>query len=300
MFGYVKTYTPELRVREDEYYKAVYCGLCRAEGKCTGQCSRFTLSYDITFLSLVRMAASDTKVEFRRGRCMAHPFKKRAYAVSNPELDYCAHASALLVYGKCMDDLSDEQGAKKFKAALSKPFVLHMRKKSLKKYADLDKKISDGLKKLAETEKQRLPSVDIPADCFGEILADICAYGHEGATRKILYDIGRHIGRWVYIADAIDDCEEDLEKGRFNPFVCLYGGRAPTHEERLSVADSLRLELASAELAFDLLEYGDKRDLRGIIENIIYVGMPKVADKLAGKSCECDGTKTKKKDKKTK
>ena len=300
MFGYVKTYTPQLRVREDEYYKAVYCGLCRAEGKCTGQCSRFTLSYDITFLSLVRMAASDTTVEFKRGRCMAHPFKKRAYAVSNPELEYCAYASALLVYGKCMDDLLDEQGTKKCKAALSKPFVSRMRKKSLKKYADLDQKINDGLKKLAETEAQRLPSVDIPADCFGEILAEICSYGHEGATRKILYDIGRHIGRWVYIADAIDDCEEDLENGRFNPFLCLYGGRAPTPEERLNVADTLRLELAGAELAFDLLEYGDKRDIRGIIENIIYVGMPNTADKLAGKECVCDGKKTKKKDKKTK
>ena len=300
MFGYIKTYTPELRVREDEYYKAVYCGLCRAEGKCTGQCSRFTLSYDITFLSLVRMVASDTKVEFKRGRCIAHPLKKRAYAVSNPELEYCAHASALLVYGKCMDDLSDEQGAKKVKAALSKPFVAHMRKKSLKKYVDLDNKITEGLKRLAETEGQRLPSVDIPADCFGEILAEICSYGHEGASKKILYDIGRHIGRWVYIADAIDDCEEDLQKGRFNPFVCLYGGRAPTPEERLNVADSLRLELASAELAFDLLEYGDKRDIQGIIENIIYVGMPKTADKLAGRDCVCDGKKTKKNNKKTK
>ena len=299
MFGYVKTYTPELRVREDEYYRAVYCGLCRAEGKCTGQCSRFTLSYDMTFLALVRMAASDTGVEFKRGRCIAHPFKKRAYAVRNPELDYCAYASALLVWGKCRDDISDERGAKRLKASLARPFVSHMRKKSLKKYADLDEKITEGLKRLAETEAKRLPSVDIPADCFGEILAEICSYGHDGATKKLLYDIGRHIGRWVYIADAIDDCEEDMEKGRFNPFVCLYGGRVPTPEQRRSVADSLRLELSRAELAFDLLEYGDKRDIRGIIENIIYVGMPRTADILAGVTTGCKtDKKTKKKTKK--
>ena len=32
MFGYVRPYRPELRVREDEYYKGTYCGLCKAMG----------------------------------------------------------------------------------------------------------------------------------------------------------------------------------------------------------------------------------------------------------------------------
>lgn len=292
MFGYVKTHTPELRVRENEYYRAVYCGLCKAQGKCTGQCSRFTLSYDVTFLALVRMAASGTKVEFERGNCIAHPLKSRSYAKRNDELDFCAYASALLVYGKCRDDISDESGVKKLKAKLARPFATHMRKKSIKKYAELDEKITELLKKLYETEQKRLPSVDIPADCFGEILGEVCSYGYEGGLKKITYDIGRHIGRWVYIADAIDDCEEDLEKGRFNPFLCLYGGRVPTKEERANVADTLRLELSRAELAFNLLDYEGCGDIQGIIENIIYLGMPNVADRLAGVSgCECENKK---------
>ena len=29
MFGYVKAEIPELKVREKEYYRAIYCGLCR-------------------------------------------------------------------------------------------------------------------------------------------------------------------------------------------------------------------------------------------------------------------------------
>lgn len=280
MFGYIKTYTPELRVREDEYYKAVYCGLCRAQGKCTGQCSRFTLSYDMAFLAIVRLAVSDQTVMFRRGRCMAHPFKARSYALRNDELDLCAYASALLVYGKCRDDISDERGKQKLKARLARPFASHMRKKSLKKYADIDKIVTEGLSELSSIEERRLASVDVPADSFGRLLARICSYGYDGSNGKILYDMGFHIGRWVYIADAIDDCDEDIERGRFNPFVCLYGGRAPTDEERLNVSDSLRLELARAELAFDLLECDGKRDIRGIIDNIIYVGMPRTADDI--------------------
>ena len=54
MFGYVKPHNPELRMRDYECYRAYYCGLCRAMGKCTGQCSRMTLSYDFVFLAAVR------------------------------------------------------------------------------------------------------------------------------------------------------------------------------------------------------------------------------------------------------
>ena len=52
MFGYIRPFYSELRIREYHYYRGVYCGLCRAQGRCTGQCSRMTLSYDFAFLAL--------------------------------------------------------------------------------------------------------------------------------------------------------------------------------------------------------------------------------------------------------
>ena len=73
MYGYLRIHAPELKVREQEYYRAVYCGLCRTMGKCTGQCSRMTLSYDFTLFALVRMALTGETAAFRRRRCMAHP-----------------------------------------------------------------------------------------------------------------------------------------------------------------------------------------------------------------------------------
>ena len=38
MLGYVKTDSQELRMREYQYYRALYCGLCHRMGKCTGNC----------------------------------------------------------------------------------------------------------------------------------------------------------------------------------------------------------------------------------------------------------------------
>ena len=281
MFGYIRTDTPEMRVRENEYYRAVYCGLCKAQGKCTGQCSRFTLSYDVVFLALLRMAISGEKPTFKRGNCIAHPFKKRAYAEFCDSLAYCAYAYAILAYGKNIDDLNDEKGTKKLKARLAKPFTAHMRKKALKKnYHELDNAINEGLKLLSETEKAKLSSVDVPADKFGDVMSEILSYGLDGVNAKIMKNIGKHLGRWIYIIDAADDLEEDLQRERYNPFACLYMGQPLTDEQKESVSVSLRLELLAAEPAFDLIDFDDNRDIEEIIHNIIYRGMPDVAERV--------------------
>jgi hypothetical protein len=62
VFGYVKAYKPELRVKEFEFYKAVYCSLCRDLGKKYGLVSRFSLSYDFTFLALLQLSLDDGNV----------------------------------------------------------------------------------------------------------------------------------------------------------------------------------------------------------------------------------------------
>ena len=112
MFGYVRVKHTELRVKEYEFYRGTYCGLCRSMGKCTGQCSRFALSYDFAFLALLRITLDRTPVEFEQKRCIAHPLKKRNMMKHNASLAYCAHAAALLNYHKILDDLSDERGWK--------------------------------------------------------------------------------------------------------------------------------------------------------------------------------------------
>ena len=282
MFGYIRTDTPELLVRENEYYKAVYCGLCRAQGRCTGQCSRMTLSYDVAFLALLRLAISEEQPKIKRKSCIAHPFKKRTYVDSCEALDYCAYAYAILAYGKAIDDIADEKGAKKLKARLVAPFTRRMRKKAIRKnYAPLDEAVNNALARLSETEKQKLPSVDIPADRFGDVMADILSYGFEGNNAKIMRNIGRHIGRWIYIVDAADDLSEDLEKNRFNPFACLFGEKPLDDAQKADVATSLRLELMEAEKAFDLIDYKEPT-IEGIINNIIYRGMPDVAERVLG------------------
>ncbi len=302
MFGYIRTDTPEMKVRETEYYRAVYCGLCRAQGKCTGQCSRLTLSYDVAFLATVRMAVCGYTPEFDRKRCIAHPFSKRLYVKSNPHLDACACAAAILTFGKCLDDIADERGVKRARAIFLKPFFASMRKKALKRssfedaqyvrsLSDADGSVKEKLTLLSALEKEGVRSADKPAEIFGLLMADISAVGLEGNEARIMRNIGKHLGRWVYMIDAADDISEDMKRQRFNPFLNLYGGRFPTEEEKLDISYALRLELDAATPAFDLIDYGDRTDLEGIINNVIYRGMPKTADRILGVGDGCDCNK---------
>lgn len=277
MFGYVTANKPEMKIREYEYYRGVYCGLCRALGKCGGQCARLTLSYDFAFMALTRMAIEGHSPKFQKRRCIAHPLKKRPMAKPNDSLEFCASASLLLAHGKIIDDVKDEKGAKKLAALIVSPFVSLMKRNPSKKLSDLEKPISDSLASLSEYEKgAKEPSVDRPAEIFGELLSRIFSHGLEGTEEKLAKKIGFHIGKWIYITDAIDDYAEDVKKKRFNPLISVYGEGGLEKNAAESLERALTMELVEAEKAFDLIDYPSS-DIKEIICNIIYLGMPQRA-----------------------
>ncbi len=285
MFGYVRVWQPELKVKEYEFYRGTYCGLCRSMGTCTGQCSRMTLSYDFAFLALIRLALTKDPIAFQRKRCLAHPLKKRSSMVHNDTLAYCAGAAAILSYHKLMDDLADERGFKKLRAILARPFVARGRKKAIKMgLSELDVKVSDGLRRLAAEEAAARASVDLPAEIFGEILAEIMSFGLSDPEKRIAASAGLSVGKWIYIADALDDLPEDAKKNRYNPFLLLFG-RIPTKEEEEGICDALKNQLCDAESAVNLMDF-EAPDVEHIIWNILYLGMPQRIEQIRRRECQ--------------
>ena len=143
MFGYIRLNKPECKMREYEYYRAVYCGLCRSLGRCTGQCSRMTLSYDMTFMALVRLALEEIRPTVKRGRCVVHPLRARPMVkppVASGEeaiFSLCACATVLLSYHKIKDDEKDERGSSRVRAAALRPLLSPLRRRANKRIAGL-------------------------------------------------------------------------------------------------------------------------------------------------------------------
>lgn len=279
VFGYVKPYTPELKMIENQYYRAAYCGLCRAMRDEIGVLSRMTLSYDITFLVLARLALTGEIPEFHKKRCFLHPLKKRLVMKKNDALLFSAHVSAILTQYKIADDVTDEKGFKKIGALLLKSLFSHSYKKAKKGYLELDKSVKEHLSSLRCTEREKTRSADKPAALFGALMSDIMTIGiEEGEKERIGATIGTAIGRWIYLIDALDDIEKDRKTGSYNPFILLFDGAELDREKMLDIKAAMLSVLGKAVSAFDLLDFDGRRDLEGLISNVLTEGMPRMTD----------------------
>ena len=276
MFGYVKPYVPDLKVRQNELYKAVYCTLCRRQKKLTGYFSAFSLSYDFVFLALVRSAITKEELSVENGRCAYFPFKKKKVISGSYSLDYTACVAGVLTYYKIKDDIADSRGLCKLKYLPLLPVFSHSRKKALK-HGVPDTQIRDYLLRLSELERQKLPSPDLAAEIFGELLGCVASYGVEDLEQYALEEIFNCIGRWIYIIDAVDDLAEDMNKGQFNPFI---DGNDINFE---IIKATLQMTLTRADECITKIKFRDP-DVAQIIENILLLGTSEIENKVIKKA----------------
>jgi hypothetical protein len=117
---------------------------------------------------------------------------------------------------------------------------------------------------LARLEREKCPSIDRPADAFASLLRD-AAPGEDRVVEEILY----HVGRWIYLADARDDLEQDRQEGAYNPLLLRYGSQMDDE----SLKDTMTHSLELAQAAFQLGSFGERTP---ILENILYLGLPLV------------------------
>ena len=287
MFGYVKPVHSELLVKEHEFYKATYCGICRAMKKHTGFFSNVALTYDSVFLALVRMLfVPDSDIGAERRRCVAHPLKKKGMLRENEALVYTAKAFAILTYHKTLDDIRDEKLIKKTLVRTARPIFKRGKKKA--RLDVLSKLCKEKLDAINELEDKGEESVDNPASLFGELLGEIFAYGFSGSDRLVLYTAGYHLGRFIYAADAAEDYEDDRVSGKYNPYVKAYGGEPLTAENKQTIKCALVLECKKIEGAVNLFPFGERRVIENIIKNIIYIGLIKRIEFLDTKAEDRD------------
>lgn len=276
VFGYLQIQKSELLVREFEAYKSVYCGLCKQMGKDYSFLTRLSLSYDCTFYAMLLMSVSRSCKGFKDGRCTFNPLKKCKFALCESDCYSKASAfSVISVFYKLKDDLADEGFFRRILTRLLLLFFSHWQKKAAKKYPEIDKYISEMTSMQSEAEADTNCSVDMAAHPTGHMLANVFALEAENDTdRRVFYEFGYHLGRWIYLVDAADDIQKDKKNHNFNPFISL---KEEYTEER--IVSALNQSLARAYDAYNLI---DIKDFRGILDNMLLLGLPSVQNKVTG------------------
>ena len=217
MFGYVKTDTPNMYVKDTVLYKAMYCGLCKGIGSVSGQRARLVLNYDLTFLSVLLHNIADIDVNIEKQRCVVHAIKKRPIAKLDQLTKSIGAFNVILAKYKILDDAIDAGRGKLKNAFFNKAY------KKAKKFApELDKIVDTNYKVLREYEKSNSDSIDMVADSFGNMIAQsvevLLIDKYDDNLSRLCYNLGK----WIYLIDALDDYDKDKKKGNFNVFINLF------------------------------------------------------------------------------
>ena len=273
MFGYIRPRIDELKVREAAEYRAAYCGLCRCLGKRCGMSSRFLVNYDITFLYLL-LSGQGEKEKCGRCFCPANPLKKKPCVPMFPALEYSADVCVILCALSLRDKVSDAKGLGKLPPALAGAFLRGAFKKACGRRPALAALAKTQLERLAALEAEKCDSMDRVADAFAVLLshcADDAIEGEKRPAQQLLY----HVGRYIYLTDALDDLADDAKSGNYNPLLYRFSCPDGTlcEADRAYVMESIDQSVRMAWAALTLCELKSNRE---ILENIVSLGMPGV------------------------
>ncbi len=270
MFGYIRAAKEEMKVKEFESYKAVYCSLCRELGKSYGLISRFTLSYDFTFLAVLNMALKDSCCEVERKHCAFNPLKKCNYCKETNDLKMPSAAAMIMLYYKIKDNIADEKGLKKLGAYGLLPVFKFAHKKAKRDFSEIEEIIAEYISLQNKLESENCDSLDKAADPTAKALAKIFMLCSEDEIQKrVLERLGYCMGRYIYLLDAACDLEEDVKKNSYNVLKKELSGDIKEYKKK-RVEPQLYFCCNEAGKAFELLNI---KKFKTILGNIIYLGL---------------------------
>ena len=137
--------------------------------------------------------------------------------------------------------------------------------KAIWKYPRQSRVIREEMAKLSEYESQGIQEVDYPAGCFGRLMEEMMVY-KEDCWEQQLRGIGFYLGKYIYIMDAYEDLDKDLEKGTYNPLKKMH--EEAGYEERCR--DILCMMIGECARNFEILPCVLDVD---ILRNILYDGV---------------------------
>ncbi len=276
VFGYIKTYPPQLRVSDYEAYRSAYCGVCKRIGKDYGHFWRLFLSYDFAFLKVLYEALQKGKLCAKRRRCIAHPFHKRYCMGCSGDIqkDRLISAAAVLTMGAQIEDHAQDAGF--FGRLFWKPLAFFTRLSLRKARRDFPE-LTNAAKSLGEAQKRAEQrdsvSADAAADPTGTYLAFVLeSLSVDAVEKRVLHEMGYQLGRYVYFTDALDDLEKDARRRRFNPF--LLRGVPQTEEDKTALRSAARQTINRCiGGVIDAYELLSLHRLKPVLDNILYFGL---------------------------
>lgn len=261
MFGYIHANAKELTKENKITYQAYYCGLCQQLRRSCGKKGQMLLNYDMTFLVILLSGLYELSNTHTTHSCVRHPAKKQNVWI-NEATEYAADMNILLSYHNSLDDWRDEH-------AVTKKLIAHALQEEYQslgeRYPRQRKALEHYLAELADAEQRQETNVDLVAGLTGEMLAEIFDWKQDEWSDE-LRCFGFYMGKFIYLMDAYEDCEQDMKDHRYNILAPIYGdGEYEIYCRQL--LSSMMAECAKSFERLPILQHAD------ILRNVLYSGV---------------------------
>lgn len=278
MYGYVVPPVNELTNEDRALFTSFYCGLCIRTGKLLGQYARLATNYDITFFNLLLHDLLSENADFKASRCVLS-LRKRPIVVSDL-LDSVAAFNVILSYRKAVDGVNDGEGTKYklIMRSLKRAYI-----KSRQILPSVDEIVKSKYEQLTELERQNACGLDRVSDVFASMMRDCFKELIGNKANENSLGLIYNIAKFVYLADALDDVEEDYRANRYNPFLANlpHNGKMSRKEyyesNRQELEFILNVTINRAIECFNSLPFTQSYDL---LKKIVHVGLRKKAEEL--------------------
>jgi hypothetical protein len=235
------------------------CGLCLSLRDDHGQASRIATNYDGLVLSVLTAAQSEEQSGTRRaGRCPLRGMRG-ADVADGSGARLASSVSLMLASAKITDHIADGDGV------YARPGVRAVADRIARRWQRGARRSGDGLgfdsaalaavvdrqreAELTAREGTDVLTVTRPTEeATGEAFAHTAVLAGVPANTDPLREAGRLFGRVAHLLDAVEDQEEDLANGAWNPLTAT--GTPLTRARELCDDAVLGVELALREATF--------------------------------------------------
>lgn len=263
MFGYININQKIMTEEDKKAYRAYYCGLCRRLKSSCGAKGQMLLNYDMTFLVVLLTGLYELDNEVSEITCALHPTKRKTLWI-NEATDYAADMNVILAYHNLIDDWKDDKSYSKkaFAKILDKDYA-----RIVQNYPRQAAAIEEYMKKTEETERRGEKNLDAVAGLSGEMLGEVFCWREDEWARE-LRTLGFYMGKFIYLMDAYEDYDADMQKGAYNPLILQMKERDEDMDTFIRLLlTSMMSECAKSFERLPILLHAD------ILRNVLYSGV---------------------------
>ena len=269
MFGYINPDAPYLFIKDEKLYKALYCGMCKSIGKGCGNCPKSALTYDVAFMSALMHNIAGKDVVVKKKRCFLHIFKRRLMAIPDDLSILLGCMNTALAYYKLLDDKKDGDKKGVFAFIYKRGY-----KKAIKRHPELAKIISSQMTAQRQIEDKNSAIIEEACEPTAVMLERLSRYCLKDKATEYTSSLMYAVGKWIYLADALDDYDKDVKKRRYNVFYNAFKTQTKAEaveknkEEITFIFDGI---FAQMRTALNNIKFNFNHDLT---DNIILRGIP--------------------------